>query len=88
MGVVCVAALALAAAGTAAAAGSPEQQLADRYAPVVRLVAQDKPCAHGEPYEPSDVNLVLGSPDVALRGPWAGAIWSRSRRPRPTSSRA
>ena len=31
---------------------------------------QDAPCHHGEPYEPTDVDLVLASPDVALRGPW------------------
>jgi hypothetical protein len=47
-------------------------QLAERYAPVVRLVEQERPCGHGEAFEPTDVNLVLGSPDVALRGPWGG----------------
>jgi hypothetical protein len=44
--------------------------LAHRYSPVVRLVRQDEPCHHGEPFQPTDVNLVLGNPDVALRGPW------------------
>jgi len=44
--------------------------LAQRYAPVVRLVRQDEPCHHGEPYEPTAVNRVLDSPDVVLRGPW------------------
>jgi hypothetical protein len=56
-----------------AAAASPEATLADRYAPVVRLVAQSEPCAHGEPYEPENVNVVLGNQSVALRGPWSGA---------------
>jgi Vacuolar protein sorting-associated protein 62 len=51
-------------------AGRAETELAQRYAPVVRLVRQDEPCHHGEPYRPTDVNLVLGNPDVALRGPW------------------
>jgi hypothetical protein len=56
----------------ASAASDPATQLADKYAPVVRVVAQDKPCGHGEGYEPIDVNAVLDTPDVALRGPWAG----------------
>jgi hypothetical protein len=51
-------------------AADAETVLAHRYAPVVRLVRQDEPCHHGEPYRPTDVNLVLGNPDVALRGPW------------------
>src|SRR6185437_6403541 len=48
-------------------------QLADRFAPVVRLVKQERPCGHGEAFEPTDVDVVLGNPDVALRGPWSGA---------------
>ena len=60
-------------AAPGAAAASPEAELAHTYAPVVRLVAQEAPCGHGEPYEPIDVNLVLGNDEVALRGPWAGA---------------
>jgi len=47
-----------------------ERALAERYAPVVRLVSQAEPCAHGEAYQPTGVNLVLGNPDVAFRGPW------------------
>jgi hypothetical protein len=46
-----------------------EKALADRYAPVVRLVAHT-PCAPGKPYQPIDVNLLFGEPTVALRGPW------------------
>jgi hypothetical protein len=48
----------------------PALVLAKRYAPVVRLVEQKEPCRHGEPYVPTNVNLVLGNPGVALRGPW------------------
>jgi hypothetical protein len=47
-----------------------EQALADRFAPVVRLVAQDEECGPGEPYEPIDVDLLLGENTVVLRGPW------------------
>ena len=51
-------------------AGDAATELAQRYAPVVRLVRQDEPCHHGEPFVPTNVNLVLGNPDVILRGPW------------------
>ena len=47
-----------------------EQALADRFAPVVRLVAQDEECGPGEPFEPIDVDLLFGDPTVALRGAW------------------
>jgi hypothetical protein len=47
-----------------------ERALADRYAPVVRLVEQKEECGPGEPYEPTDVALLLDEPTVALRGPW------------------
>lgn len=60
-------------AGRGGAATDPASQLALKYAPVVRLVAQQEPCGHGEPYRPDNVNLVLGNDEVALRGPWAGA---------------
>ena len=72
---VCAGALALAAMvalAPSASAADPATELADRYAPVVRIVAQAEPCGHGEPYEPTDVDTVLRNPDVALRGPWAG----------------
>ena len=72
---VCAGALSLAAVvalAPPAVAAEPATELADRYAPVVRIVAQTEPCGHGEPYEPTDVNVVLDNPDVALRGPWAG----------------
>lgn len=64
-------AAALVLAAPAQAAG-PELELAKRYAPVVRIVDQPEPCGHGEPFVPIDVDRVLGNPEVALRGPWAG----------------
>ena len=47
-----------------------EQALAERYAPVVRLVEQAEECGPGEPYEPMDVDALFGQETVALRGPW------------------
>jgi hypothetical protein len=55
------------------AVGTPEEQLAERYAPVLRLQAQAEPCGHGEPFEPIDVRRLFGNEEVALRGPWDGA---------------
>ena len=52
------------------AADGDEQALAERFAPVVRLVQQDAECGPGEPYQPSAVELVLGDKSVALRAPW------------------
>lgn len=51
----------------------PDQTLAERYAPVVRLVAPSAACGHGEPYPTEDVDAVLGNQSVALRAPWPGA---------------
>jgi len=59
---------ALVLAGQALA--GPEEQLAARYAPVVRLVKQTEECGPGEPYIPTDVNVLFNEPTVALRGPW------------------
>ena len=56
-----------------AEAAEPTSQLAQKYAPVLHLVAQQAPCGHGEPYEPVNVNVVLGNDEVALRGPWRGS---------------
>jgi len=47
-----------------------EQQLADRYAPVVRLVDQGVECGPGEAFIPTDVDAILPDEGVALRGPW------------------
>jgi len=69
---VALGALALAAAPAASAQTPDETALAERYAPVVRLVEQEEECGPGEPYEPLDVDLLFDEPTVALRGPWGG----------------
>ena len=51
-----------------------ETGLAERYAPVVRLVAQAQECGYGESYRPLDVDVLFGEPTVALRGPWASDL--------------
>ena len=43
----------------APALAGPEEDLAQRYAPVVRLVEQLEECGPGEPYEPSDIDAYL-----------------------------
>jgi hypothetical protein len=63
-------ACALAWPGAAAADLTDETALANRHAPVVRLVAQPEECGPGEPYMPIDVDLLFDEPTVALRGPW------------------
>ena len=62
--------LAAIAAPTAAADYADEKALAERHAPIVRIVEQTEECGHGEPFIPTDVNLLFGEPTVALRGPW------------------
>ncbi len=66
--------LAAAIVATCAASGSAlaqaEQDLAERYAPIVRLKLQEEDCGEGEPYVPTDVDAVLANPEVAFRGPW------------------
>lgn len=47
-----------------------ELALAQKYAPVVRLVEQVSDCGPGEPFIPTDVNTLFGDSSVALRGPW------------------
>ncbi len=50
-------------------ADGAEQQLAEKYAPVVGL-KEHEPCAStGEPYRPVPVETVLGQSDVVLLGP-------------------
>ena len=75
----------LLAPGTASADTADEVALAARFAPVVRLVDQPEQCGPGKPYVPTNVNLLLRNPTVALRGPWGGDDRSRSLRLRPTS---
>jgi hypothetical protein len=59
----------LALAGPARADLAKDRALAERYAPVVRLVAGGEGCS-GLHYVPIDVDLLFGEPTVALRGPW------------------
>jgi hypothetical protein len=61
---------ALVAAPAAAADLADEQALAERHAPVVRVVEQTEDCGYGEPFVPTDVDLLFDEPTVALRGPW------------------
>jgi hypothetical protein len=65
-----LAALALGCCHPASAGLADEQALAERYAPVVRLVEQPEECGPGEPYEPMNVDVLFDEPTVALRGPW------------------
>jgi hypothetical protein len=67
---VLAAAVGLTLAPAASADLADESALAEKYAPVVRLVEQDEECGPGEPYLPTDVEAILGDPTVALRGPW------------------
>ncbi len=60
----------LCTAPVAGADTATETTLAERYAPVVRLVDQPEECGPGEPYIPTDVGVLFGEPTVALRGPW------------------
>jgi hypothetical protein len=69
----CAAALGLVTVGLVAApafgATPAEQQLADRYAPILAFQEQSVECGDGEPYRPISVDDVLGNPDVTLHGP-------------------
>jgi hypothetical protein len=71
---VLIAALAMSATSAQAGASEPtstdelEQQLAERYAPVVMIKQQADECdPDGEPYRPADVATVLENPEIALR---------------------
>ena len=65
-----VLAAACAAVCVSSALADAEQDLAAKYAPVVRLVEQTEECGPGEPYQPMDVDRLFGDSTVALRGPW------------------
>ena len=45
-----------------------ETALAQRFAPEVRLVEQVEECGPGEPYVPTDIDVLLDEPTVAFRG--------------------
>jgi hypothetical protein len=62
--------LALVMPSLARAGSADETALAERYAPVVRLVDYQGGCDPGDPYVPINVDLLFGDPTVALRGPW------------------
>ena len=64
---------ALALAGHARADVAQQRALAERYAPVVRLVAGGEGCG-GLHYVPIDVDDLFGEPTVALRGPWGNDL--------------
>ncbi|MFN8126525.1 MAG: hypothetical protein U0R64_08485 [Candidatus Nanopelagicales bacterium] len=46
-----------------------EQQLAEKYVPVVIVRVQEEECGPGEPYRPVPVTAVLGDPQVRLVAP-------------------
>ncbi len=64
---------ALVLAAPAGADLADETALAERFAPVVRIVEQARECEYGEKYGPVDVDIVFDEPTVALRGPWTTA---------------
>ena len=68
--VVVVALFALLAVPTAAADLADERALAEKYAPIVRVVEQTDVCSYGEPFVPTNIDLLLDEQTVALRGPW------------------
>jgi hypothetical protein len=47
-----------------------ERALAEKFAPVMMLVHQSEECGPGEPFLPSDVDVLFDNDTVALRGPW------------------
>jgi len=65
-----VALVALVGAPLAAADLAAERTLAEKYAPIVRIVEQPDICGYGEPFIPTDIDLLLDEETVALRGPW------------------
>ena len=60
---------------------TPEEELAERFAPVIILQRQDAPCdEEGEPYLPAPVDVVFADPAVVLReGPRQEAVESPIR---------
>jgi hypothetical protein len=73
-GLIAAAAASLAVAGSAGAGLAQERALAERYAPVVRLVAGNEGCGPDLHYVPIDVDVLFGQPTVALRGPWGNDL--------------
>lgn len=66
--------LALTPSATYAQTTSPEQQLANKFAPVASLRVQEAACDRdGEGYLPAPVEVVLGNPEVALKQHGSGS---------------
>src|SRR5215207_10466680 len=67
--VLCLVALLVGHGGTLARQGvTPEQEFADRFAPIIILQRQDFPCDdEGEPYLPAPVDVVFADNEVILR---------------------
>ena len=72
----------------AQASQSAEQQLAEKYAPVLSLEPQQRQCGPGEAYRPTSVGIVLGRPgvllrdssgNVARRAPAASDLWRQAK---------
>jgi hypothetical protein len=63
-----------AVAGGAQDAFAQQRELAERYAPVVRLVLGHEGCGPGLHYVPIDVDRLFGEQTVALRGPWGNDL--------------
>ena len=61
-------------AGGAQGAFAQQRELAERYAPVVRLVVGHEGCGPGLHYVPIDVDRLFGEQTVALRGPWGNDL--------------
>jgi hypothetical protein len=68
------AAASLALATPARAGLAQDRALAERYAPVVRLVAGNGSCGPDSRYVPIDVDRLFDQPTVALRGPWGNDL--------------
>ena len=66
LAIACLAGLLVPAGGLAA--DGVEQQLAEKYAPVVGLKQHESCAETGEPYRPVPVETVLGQSDIVLLG--------------------
>jgi hypothetical protein len=63
-----VAPMAVAGVASGQSEDDAAQELAERYAPVIMLKAQDEACdTYGEPFAPMGVDALLGNPQVLLR---------------------
>ena len=69
-GTALVALAVLVLAPPATASYDDERALAERHAPIVRVVEQSEECGYGEPFVPTDIDRILGADTVSLRGPW------------------